>query len=363
MDEAGGADFQAIGLVGAVGNQVDAKLAFRVFDGSIHLTRRQAVTFREQFEMVDQRLHVVLHGCAPGRDQFVVVDDDRARVVAQPVHTLPDNGIGLAHLFHPHQIAIVTVSVLADRDGKIQLLVHFIGLFSAQVPLHPRTAQHGAGKTQRDGPFRFDHTDAHGALLPDAVIGEQGFIFINTRREMLGERGNKVQQRTLAGFIHLRHFRPGAVGGDLIVRHFRRQVPVHTTGSVVGGVHPGARYRLVAVHQVFPLPEAIQEHAHGADVQAVRAQPHEVVEDTGNLVEHNPDVTRPDGRGDAQQPFNGQHVGVLVAHHGHVVQAVHVTDALVIGFTLSQFFRAPVQQPDMRVGALDHLSIHLQHQA
>jgi hypothetical protein len=63
------------------------------------------------------------------------------------------------------------------------------------------------------------------------------------------------------------------------------------------------------------------------------------------------------------QLLDGQAVGVLVGHHGHVVQPVHVGQRLDVGLALGQFFSGTVQQADVRVGALDDLAVQLQHQA
>jgi ribosomal protein S18 acetylase RimI-like enzyme len=68
------------------------------------------------------------------------------------------------------------------------------------------------------------------------------------------------------------------------------------------------------------------------------------------------------GRRDTQQFFHRQYITVLIAHHGHVIEAVHVADALVVGLALGQFLGGTVQQADMRIGALDDLAVHLQDQ-
>ena len=95
----------------------------------------------------------------------------------------------------------------------------------------------------------------------------------------------------------------------------------------------------------------------------MRTQPQQVIQDTGNLVKHDTDVLCTQRRLDTEQFFDRQHIAVLVAHHGHVIEPVHVTDTLVIRLALGQFFGAAMQQTDMRVGALDHLAVHFQHQA
>jgi hypothetical protein len=59
-------------------------------------------------------------------------------------------------------------------------------------------------------------------------------------------------------------------------------------------------------------------------VERVAAQPQQVVQDARDLVEHHADVLRAQRHLDAQQLLDGQAVGVLVAHHRHVVEPVHV---------------------------------------
>ncbi len=127
-------------------------------------------------------------------------------------------------------------------------------------------------------------------------------------------------------------------------------------------MHARARNRLVHVHQLLALLEAQQKHRHGADVQAVRAQPHQMIQDARELIEHHADVLRALGRLHAEQILDGEYVGVLVAHHRDVIEAIHVADRLVVGLGLGELLGAPVQKADMRVGLLDDLAVHLQHQ-
>jgi hypothetical protein len=64
-----------------------------------------------------------------------------------------------------------------------------------------------------------------------------------------------------------------------------------------------------------------------------------------------------------QQLLDGQAVGLFVGHHRHVVEPVHVGQRLDVGLAFGQFLGGTVQQADMRVGALHHLAVELQHQA
>ena len=150
---------------------------------------------------------------------------------------------------------------------------------------------------------------------------------------------------------------------NLVLRHRVRQVAVHAARAVVGRVHARARHRLVDVHQVLALAEAVEEDGHRADVEAVRAEPQQVVQDARDLVEHDADVLRAHRHLDAEQLLDRHHVGVLVAHHRHVVEPVHVRHRLDEGLVLGELLGGAVQQADVRVGALDHLAVELQHQA
>jgi hypothetical protein len=207
------------------------------------------------------------------------------------------------------------------------------------------------------------HADAHGALLPDAVVRQQRVVFVQVLGEALGKVVDEVQQRALAVAVELFELARVADLADLVLRHGVRQVAVHPTRAEVRRVHARARDRLVHVEQVFALAKAVQQNSGAAAVVAVRAQPHQVVEQAGDLGKHHADVLRANGHLDAQELLDRQAIRVLVAHHRDVVQPVHVGQRLDVGLVLGELFGGAVQQPDVRVGALHDLAIELQHQA
>jgi hypothetical protein len=109
--------------------------------------------------------------------------------------------------------------------------------------------------------------------------------------------------------------------------------------------------------------EAIQKYGHRADIQSVRAQPQQVIKQTGDFIEHYADILSPQRHLDASQFFDGQHIRVLVAHHRYVVQPVHIGQRLQESLVLGELFGGAVQQSDVRIGALDHLAVQFQHEA
>ena len=128
-------------------------------------------------------------------------------------------------------------------------------------------------------------------------------------------------------------------------------------------MHARTGYRLIDVEQVLALAEAIQKDGHRADVQPVRAQPQQVVQQAGDFIEHHADVLRALRHLDAKQLLDRHHIGVLVDHHRHVVETVHVRHRLDERLVFSEFFGRAVQQADMRIGAFDDLAVQFQHQA
>ena len=62
-----------------------------------------------------------------------------------------------------------------------------------------------------------------------------------------------------------------------------------------------------------------------------------MVQDTGDLVEHDADVLCPKWNLDAHELLDGHDVSMLVAHHRHVVEPIHVGHRLQKGFDLRAF--------------------------
>ena len=172
-----------------------------------------------------------------------------------------------------------------------------------------------------------------------------------------------------AAFLAAEHVfvRPEGRSQEVLERFLRRrkmdrQIAVHTTWAIVRGMHARTRNRLIAVQQIFALTEAIQEDRHCTDVETMRSEPHQVIQDTRDLIEHDADVLRTDRHLNTEQFLDRKHIGVLVAHHGAVIETIHVRHRLQEGAVLGQLFRGPVQQSDMRIGTHDRFAVQLQHQ-
>lgn len=128
-------------------------------------------------------------------------------------------------------------------------------------------------------------------------------------------------------------------------------------------MHPGTGNRLIDVHQVFAFAEGVQRHGHRTNVQRVTTDPQQMVENAGDFVKHDTDVLAALRNLDTEQLFGRQTVGVLITHHRHVVETIHVRNGLNPSTGFSQFFGSTMQQADMWVGTLDDFAVQLEDQA
>ena len=142
-----------------------------------------------------------------------------------------------------------------------------------------------------------------------------------------------------------------------------RHVEADAAGPEVVHVQARAADPLAELHQDFALLEAPQHRRHRADVHGEGADGEDVVEDAADLGVQHADVLAAQRRLDAQQLLDGQREGVLLVLRRHVVEPVEVGHRLQIGLVLDQLLGAAMQQADVRIGALDGLAVHLQHQA
>jgi hypothetical protein len=128
-------------------------------------------------------------------------------------------------------------------------------------------------------------------------------------------------------------------------------------------MHAAARRALIERHQLFAFLKTPQRRGQRAHVHRLRGDIEKMRQQAADFT-----VERADELGalryrEAEQPFRGQAEGVLLVHWRDVIEPVEVWDRLQIGFGFDQFLRAAMQEPDMRIDALDHLAVKLKDQA
>ena len=65
----------------------------------------------------------------------------------------------------------------------------------------------------------------------------------------------------------------------------------------------------------------------------------------------------------AEKPLDRQRIRVLLIHRRDIVEPIEIGHVLQVGARLHELFGAAMQEADMRVDALDHLAVKLEHEA
>jgi hypothetical protein len=218
VSETGSTNMASVRSLTAVRNDVDTHLTLRGLDSGVSLTRRDGVTLGVEQEVVNEGLHVLLHGSSWGRRNLVVLDTDRTS--RHLVETLVDNAEGLAELLHSAEVSVVAVTVGSNRDIELNLVVGVVGLVLADVEGDSRTSEHDTseGKVQSLG-SRND-TNTPQSLNPDTVVGQHLLGLVDSVAELGSPLVNVVEK----------------TNGDILV---------NTTGSDVGSVETGTGNTLV----------------------------------------------------------------------------------------------------------------------
>lgn len=218
VSETGGSDVASVWSLAAVTDDVDTHLALGSLDGGVGLTGRNGVALGVEKEVVDEGLHVLLHGGSGRRRDLVVLDADGAG--GHLVQALVDDAEGLSELLHSAEISVVAVSVGSDGDVELDLVVGVVGLALSDIPRHAGTSEHDTGEGEVQRLSGGNDTDTPQSLNPDSVVGQHLLGLVDTVAELGSPLVNVVEK----------------TNGDILV---------NTTGSDVGGVETGTRDTLV----------------------------------------------------------------------------------------------------------------------
>lgn len=218
VGETGCANLAAVRPLGAVGDDENTHLTLGGLDGAVGLTRRNGVTLGVEQEVVDESLHVLLHCGAGRRSDLVVLDLDGAS--GHLVQALVDDAERLAELLHAAEVTVVAVTVDADGDVELDLVVGVIGLGLADIPRDTGSTEHDTREGVVEGISSADDTNTLGTADPDTVVGQELLSLVNAVTEL---------------------------GGPLVdvVKKTNGKILGNATGADVGSVKTGTRDTLV----------------------------------------------------------------------------------------------------------------------
>ena len=157
------------------------------------------------------------------------------------------------------------------------------------------------------------------------LFGQQVFVFVDAARENVDE------------LLHA--LLPAA-------RRLQRQ----PADAEIAGHHALAGEHFENAQNLFALAEAVEEHAHRADVDGVRAQPHQVAVEARQLGQHHAHPLRLRRNLQPEQLLHRQAVAQIVRERRQVIDAVGQRDRLLVGLDLEFLLDAGVQIADVRRG-------------
>ncbi len=136
------------------------------------------------------------------------------------------------------------------------------------------------------------------------------------------------------------HFLPAA-------RRLQRQ----PADADVAGHHALAGEHFEDAQDVFALAEAVEEHAHRADIERVRSQPHQVAVEPRKLGHHHARPLRARRNLDLQQLLDRQRVDQVVRKIRQIIDAIGQRHHLLPVLLLALLLDAGVQEADVGRGA------------
>merc|ERR550534_2937446 len=289
----------------------------------------------EQLEVVDERLHRGLHlSSARGHTLGVICPHVTGWHLVEALLNDPET---LPHLRHPHEVAVITVTIAAHGHVKVDQVIGVIRGGLPDVILDTCAPEHHTAAAPVDGVLGGDDPDVDGSLLPQPVVGHHVLHLVQPLAELGDEFVDVIQEAD-------------------------RDILMYTSWSHVGCVHSGSAGSLVELHHLLPLLEQPEEGGDAAHVEDVGADAHDVVQDPGHLPKQDADVLCPQRNINIQKLLHCQAVALLIAHHAHIVQTVKVRQSLHVGLVFNQLLCASVQQPDVRVSLGHRLSVKLEHE-
>ena len=286
---------------------------------------------------MDQLLHAGEHLLFVRQNNLAIVHADRA--AGQLGQALVEQAHALSHLLHPHEVAVITVSHLAVRHIKVELIINEVRMRLAQVVLDVAAAQVRACQAKI---YRFlptDHADVLCSIDKNLVASQQLVRLANGRADFLGELGQ-------------------------FVRPTRRQITRQPANARVCRREPRPGQSLNQVVYFFALGERVQEHRQRSNVHRKRPEAKQMRRDAGQLAANHPDVLAAFRQlvVNAKQLLHRQRVGNVVGQRRKVIEPISVRSELVIRHVLGDLLVAAMQVTNFRISLRDNLAVEFEHQ-
>jgi hypothetical protein len=219
-------DLAPVWPLAAVWDNENTHLSLRRLNGAVSLTRWDSVALAEEQEVVNEGLHVLLHGSTWWRSDLVVFDLDGAS--RHVVQALVNDAKWLTELLHTAKVAVVAVTVDTNGNVEVDFVVCVVGLRLSDIPWYTWSSKHDTGERVVDGVSSRDDTNTLCSANPDTVVGQHLLGLVDTVTELGSPLVDVVEK-----------------ADGKILRN--------ATGANIGGVETGTRDTLIEFLQILAI--------------------------------------------------------------------------------------------------------------
>ena len=250
-----GANLQPMRRAAAFADDVKTEFALRVLRREIDLARRRVDALGDVDEMVDQFLHLRQHGLLLGQQNLGVGRIPRA--VGHAVDGLLEDAHALPHLFHAHEITVVTVARPCRRGYRNRNSHSRCTDAPCECPIR-RPNRAGSGPSRRNR--------SH----PPSVSTPMSRV----RSMKMRLRVSSLSISSIVAGNSFRNFRSiGTKSG--------RHIVGKSADARVTGREPRAADAFAQIVNLFAFAERVEEDRHRADVHGEAADAQQMRADRG----------------------------------------------------------------------------------
>src|SRR5262245_65779932 len=128
-------------------------------------------------------------------------------------------------------------------------------------------------------------------------------------------------------------------------------------------MHAAAGRALIEPHQLFALFEAPERRGERADIHGLRGHIEEMRQQSSDFAIEYADELRTLRYAKAKQLFRRQAERMFLVYRCDVIEPVEIRNCLQIGLVFDELLGAAVEKTDVRIDALDYLTVELQNEA
>jgi hypothetical protein len=192
MGETWCSDLTSVWSLATITDDVDTHLSLWCLNGRVGLSGWHSVSLGEEQEVVDESLHVLLHGRSWWWRNLVIFHTDWTSW--HLVQALVDDAKRLAELLHSAKVTIVAVTVLANWDVEFHLVVCVVRLALANIPWDTGASEHDTSEGVVQGIGSRNNSNTSGSANPDTVVGQKLLGLIDTITELSSPLVNIIEQ-------------------------------------------------------------------------------------------------------------------------------------------------------------------------